>query len=108
MSLVSYQAKLPLGSRGKLLHPLEKTMPRTTSHWFRQQKPKQVFCYLAEDENGNKMKAGQSRRWDCKTVDDIHSNGDLTPVIRYPLGDEIVTEHGFMTRESYLQIAYGL
>lgn len=54
------------------------------------------------------MKAGQSRRWDCKTVDDIHSNGDLTPVIRHPLGDEIVTEYGFMTRESYLQIAYGL
>ncbi|MFM6247541.1 MAG: hypothetical protein ACKPKJ_01130 [Dolichospermum sp.] len=77
-------------------------MPRT-SHWFREKKTKQKFSYCQE-ENGNKINVGQSRRWDCETMNDIHGNGDLSPVTRYPLGDEILTEYGFMTRESYLEI----
>jgi hypothetical protein len=79
-------------------------MPKTATHKFRQQKGKQLFAYCIADENGRTMNAGTSRRFDCKTMGDIHGDKDNTPVDRYPLEDEILTELGYMTRQSYLEI----
>jgi hypothetical protein len=77
-----------------------------TSHRFRQEKQKQVFAYSIT-RDGETCLVGQSRSAYCATVNDIHNNGDMTPVDRYPLGDEIHTEYGFMTREDYLEIKNG-
>ena len=63
---------------------------------------KQMFAYSIS-KDGETCLAGQSRSATCETVHDLHNNGDMTPVGRYPLGDEINTEYGFMTREAYLE-----
>lgn len=78
-------------------------MPRTDYHRYRQEKPKQLFTYTFT-KNDQTYSAGQSRKADCKTMNDIHGNGDMTLVQRLPLYDEINTEYGFMTREAYLDI----
>lgn len=67
------------------------------------QKQKQMFAYSVS-KDGETYLAGQSRSATCQTLHDLHNNGDMTPVSRFPLGDEINTEYGFMTREAYLGI----
>jgi hypothetical protein len=83
--------------------PQDTNMPRTATHRFRRQKGKQLFAYFIT-ENGQLMNVGRSRRFDCKTMGDLHGDEDKTPVNRYPLLDEILTELGYMTRQSYLEI----
>jgi hypothetical protein len=78
-------------------------MPRTNTHKNREEEQKQTFAYTIFDDGGL-MSVGNSRKHDCQTINDIRGNGDLTPVNRYPLGDMIKTEYGFMTRAAYLEI----
>ena len=73
------------------LHPLKKM-----------QKQKQMFAYSVF-RDGETYLAGQSRSATCETIHDLHNNGDMTPISRFPLGDEINTEYGFMTRDAYLE-----
>lgn len=77
-----------------------------TVHRFRKEKQKQVFAYSIT-KDGETYSVGSSRKSDCKTLNDLHSNGDMTPIDRFPLGDEINTEYGFMNREAYLEIKNG-
>lgn len=78
-------------------------MPKTATHRFRKEKGKQMFAYCVRKDE-KLCNVGKSRRPDCKTINDLHGDGDMSLVDRYPLWDEIVTEEGFMTRESYLEI----
>jgi len=68
---------------------------------------KQQFGYAIELD-GELMSVGSSPKWDLQTLGELRPNADYatsdTTLIRVPMHDQIKTEYGFMSRESYLDI----
>jgi hypothetical protein len=70
-------------------------------------KNKQTFGY-AIIKDGELMSVGSSRSWDLQTLRQLRPDADYadpaTPLVRVPEQDQITTEYGFMSRQSYLEI----